>query len=329
MIDYVTFVNPEVHERGSAVERRDIEIFLELGRELHFGRTAENLHVSTARVSQTIKKMERRIGVPLFERTSRRVALTPVGRRLHDDLDPAYRRILEGIDRAIAAGRGVDGVLRVGFIGTAVGRFVVEVADAFHTRHSTCRVRIRESPYSDGTALLGDDEIDVLLAVLSPPEGSEFTAGPVLFREAPMLAVPARHPFARRASVSLDDLARDKVLRPRLIPDFVDEAVVPRRTPSGALIERGPAFDTIQEMLALVGVGKGVFPVPTHASRYDARPDVAYVPLLDGPPFEWRLVWRTTAETARIQAFAQTAHDYAALRPNPLLDTDTDPDPGR
>ncbi|MEV7908389.1 LysR family transcriptional regulator, partial [Streptomyces anulatus] len=209
------------------MERRDIEIFLKLGEELHFGRTAENLHVSTARVSQTIKKLERRIGVPLFERTSRRVALTPIGRRLHEDLRPAYRQILDGVDRAIAAGRGVDGELRVGFIGTAVGRFVFEVADTFHTRHPTCQVQIRESAYSDGTTLLGNGEIDLLLAVISPPEDSELTASPVLFREDPLLAVSARHPFARRASVSLDDLARDKVLRPRLIPDHVDEAVVP------------------------------------------------------------------------------------------------------
>jgi DNA-binding transcriptional LysR family regulator len=44
------------------VEQRDIEIFLILAEELHFGRTTERLHVSTARVSQTISKLERRIG---------------------------------------------------------------------------------------------------------------------------------------------------------------------------------------------------------------------------------------------------------------------------
>ena len=87
------------------MEQRDIEIFLTLAEELHFGRTAERLHVSTARVSQTIKKLERRIGAALFERTSRQVALTPIGRRLDDDLRPAYQQIREGIDRAIASGR--------------------------------------------------------------------------------------------------------------------------------------------------------------------------------------------------------------------------------
>jgi DNA-binding transcriptional LysR family regulator len=52
------------------MERRLIEIFLTVAEELHFGRTAERLHVSTARVSQTVKQLERRVGVLLFERTS-------------------------------------------------------------------------------------------------------------------------------------------------------------------------------------------------------------------------------------------------------------------
>jgi len=72
------------------MELRDIEIFLTLAEELHFGRTAERLRVSQARVSQAIRRQERRLGVALFDRTSRRVALTPVGRRLREDL---YHRL--------------------------------------------------------------------------------------------------------------------------------------------------------------------------------------------------------------------------------------------
>jgi DNA-binding transcriptional LysR family regulator len=87
------------------VERREIEIFLALADELHFGRTAERLHVSTARVSQTITGLERRFGARLFERTSRRVTLTPVGSRLRDDLRPAVEQIEAGIARATATGR--------------------------------------------------------------------------------------------------------------------------------------------------------------------------------------------------------------------------------
>jgi DNA-binding transcriptional LysR family regulator len=301
------------------MERRDIEIFLVLAEELHFGRTADRLHVSTARVSQTIKKLERRIGAELFERTSRKVGLTPIGRRLYEDIRPAYQQIRDGVDRAIAAGRGVDGVLRVGFIGTAVGQFLHQVAGVLHTRHPACQVQVLEARYSDFLELLRADEIDVMLVPM-PIEEPDLVSSPVLFREPSVLAVSARHRFARRTSVSMEDLAADRVLRPRAVPDYMDESLVPRRTPSGRPIERGPDFGTVQEMLSLIGAGKGVFPVPAHAGRYDTRPDVAYVPISDGLPRERRLVWRSAAETGRIRAFTRAALDLAGSRENPLLD---------
>ncbi|MBB5778251.1 LysR family transcriptional regulator [Nonomuraea jabiensis] len=296
------------------MERRDLEIFLILAEELHFGRTAERLHVSTAMVSQTIKSIERRIGVPLFERTSRRVALTPVGRRLEEDVRPAFLQIEEGIARAVAAGRGVTGTLRVGFVGTAIGQFVIGVADRFSARHPECEVRIIENRYADGTSQLHADEIDLLLAG-APSLEDDLAESPVLFRESPVLAVSARHPFARRESVAMADLTRDQVLMPRSLSQEVDELVVP---PLEGL-RRGPSFSTIQEMLALIGAGKGVFPVPAHAVHYDSRPDVAYVPIRDGQPFAWRLIWRATAESARIRAFVQAAEDAVKDDPSPLI----------
>ncbi|MFE3451692.1 hypothetical protein ACFXJ8_22485 [Nonomuraea sp. NPDC059194] len=64
----------------------------------------------------------------------------------------------------------------------------------------------------------------------------------------------------------------------------------------GRPIVRGPAFTTTEEMLTLVGAGKGTYPVPAQAAQFYARPDVAYVPIHDAPSFEWALVWRNTGE---------------------------------
>jgi len=293
------------------VERREIEIFLVLAEELHFGRTAERLHVTTARVSQTISKLEQRFGALLFERTSRRVTLTPVGRRLHDDLKPAFDQIEEGIERAIAAGREVRGVLRVGFFRAAAARFVLDVANLFEARHPDCAVEIRENQLNNALGLVRADEIDILLLML-PLDEPDLVAGPVLVREARMLAVSSRHPFARRESVSLNDLARDKVLRsPDSLPAYLHDSLVPAQTPDGQTITRGPTFATIQEMLSLIGAGRGMYPQPAHMAQYYARPDVTYVPIRDGAPFEWAFTWRRVAETQRIRAFNQAALDLA------------------
>lgn len=75
------------------MELREIEIFLVLAEELHFGRTAERMYLSQSRVSQVIRAMETRAGGRLFERTSRQVRLTPLGEQLRDRLRSPYDQI--------------------------------------------------------------------------------------------------------------------------------------------------------------------------------------------------------------------------------------------
>ncbi|MDN5854205.1 MAG: LysR substrate-binding domain-containing protein [Actinomycetia bacterium] len=299
------------------MEHRDIEIFLTLADELHFGRTAERLHVSTARVSQTIKKLERRIGAPLFVRTSRQVQPTRIGRRLCDELRPAHQQIQDAIERAMSTARGVRGTLRVGFIGAASGRFVLEVAEAFRVEHPDCEVLLSENQFGQGLGPLRGGEIDMVLATL-PARGArqaDLTAGSVLVEEFQLLAVPATHPFAGRPSVSFADLARTTVLRtPPAIPAFWDQALVPPHTADGRPVERGPSFDTTQEMLALVGAGMGTYPMSTQFTSYYVHPDVVYVPIHDAPPYQRRFRWRSAAETATIRAFDRAAATVAAAR---------------
>jgi DNA-binding transcriptional LysR family regulator len=288
---------------------------------LHFGRTAERLHVSTARISQAIRSLERRVGAPLFERTSRRVVPTPLGEQLRDDLRPAYDGMRKALEKAVSAGRGVDGVLRVGFVNAAVGQLILLAADAFRARHPRCEVEIREVQVGDCLVALRAGEVDVLVAGL-PIDEPDLTAGPVLLREPRMLAVAKRHPFARWKSVSLEDLSRDEVLRaPCSDLDYWEASRVPERTPGGRPIARGQVTATFQEALTLIGAGRGVYPVGAHAARYYGRPDIAYVPFQDAPPLEWGLIWRRTGATTRVRAFAEAAREVTESRGGPMYDS--------
>ena len=107
----------------------------------------------------------------------------------------------------------------------------------------------------------------------------------MLVSEGRALAVPAGHPLARRESVSLDDLNDLDVLQ----------------SPGDA--------STLNELLTLVGAGRGVLPVGAQARRYYARPDVSYVPFSDAPPLQWGLIWRADRVNARTRAFARAAQD--------------------
>ncbi|MFG1625311.1 LysR family transcriptional regulator [Kribbella sp. NPDC049227] len=290
------------------LERYELETFLTLAEELHFGRTAERMHVSTARVSQTIRGLERRVGAPLFNRTSRRVELTPIGRTLSDDLRPAREMIAAGFERAVRSARGITGTLRVGFVGAAGGQLLLEAAELLHTREPGCEVLVREVQLDDAVPRLLDGEVEVLLTCFLS-ERDDLVTGPALVTEARMLAVPSGHPFADRRSVSVEDLAGVTVLR---APDELPSSHPPGQTPAEPPMEPGPTAGSFQEILTLVGAGRGVFPIGAHARRYYLRPDVAYVPFPDAPPVHWRLMWRTDGATARVHAFAAAAHDLVS-----------------
>ena len=73
------------------IELRELRIFLVLADELHFGRTAERMGISQPGVSEAVRVLESRLGVKLFDRTSRRVRLTPAGEELRASSPPRWR----------------------------------------------------------------------------------------------------------------------------------------------------------------------------------------------------------------------------------------------
>ncbi|WP_218021399.1 LysR family transcriptional regulator [Nocardia crassostreae] len=188
------------------LERHEIEVFLTLVDELHFGRTAEKLHLSTARVSQTVTKLERRLGVPLFERSSRRVTATPAACALYADIRPAWDRIAAAVRHTIDTGHGRGGTLTVAFTDAATGQLLTRAAEYFNAELPDCTMRIREVPPAQAISRLRDGEIDIALDML-PVTDPDISTGAVLVEEARVLAVPAQHRWAHRRSITGSDLA--------------------------------------------------------------------------------------------------------------------------
>jgi DNA-binding transcriptional LysR family regulator len=276
---------------------------------LHFGRTAERLHLTTGRVSQVVKKLERRIGGPLFERTSRSVRLTAVGRQLADDLVPVTEAMAAALRRAEDAARGIAGELRVAFLGEWTAPVLLRAVALFGARHPDCRVDVREVQLGNSRTSLEDGTVDVLIASY-PFDG--MANGPVLLTERRVLAVAAGHPLAAESSVSVEVLADHPVVQyPAVTSASFKRDRTPEHTPSGRPVPKGPSGGTFSEMLSLVAMGRGVLPVGEHSRHYYPRPDVAYVPIHDAPPILRGPVWREGNSTVRVLAFVRAAADAA------------------
>ncbi|WP_448320773.1 LysR family transcriptional regulator [Streptomyces sp. CO7] len=294
---------------GAVMERQEIEIFLTLAEELHFGRTAERVGVSQSRVSQTVARLERRIGARLFDRTSRQVALTPIGEQLRDDLAPAWRAVEEAVARATAAGRGITGSLRIGFSGAFTGHLLHSIAEAFGRRHPGVDVQIRQVQISDpyGPLRAGDVEVQITEPPVAEPD---LTLGPVLVSQPRVLLMSSSHPLARREAVSLEDLAESTLLTVGgSVPRHWLDHHFPRQTPSGRPIPHGQAMTHWEDALSLVLAGKGVTPVAAAGAHYYSRPGLVFKPFTDAPGIDYAFVWPTGRETARLRAFVRVAMD--------------------
>jgi DNA-binding transcriptional LysR family regulator len=298
-----------------SVEFAQIEAFVALAEELHFGRASERLYVSQPVVSRRVAALEREIGGALFERTSRHVRLTPLGADLLGQLQPAYDQLHEALRRARAAARQPAGLLRIGVGPTTGSPALTDVVDAFHTGHRDCQAQVCEIDVWDPLGALRRDEADIILnwQVLDEPD---LTIGPTLEYRERVLAVSRRHRLSARQSISVEELAGEKVHGgvPSTYPATILDAIMPRHTPSGRAISRDvrPA-GPLQEALHRVSLGEFVHPTMTGIAIY-ARPDIVLVPIHDLPPMPLGLIWCTIRENARIRAFAAVAESVTNLR---------------
>jgi DNA-binding transcriptional LysR family regulator len=292
------------------IELREIRVFLVLAEELHFGRTATRLGLTQSRVSQSLRGFERKLGVRLFERTSRRVALTPAGDRLRGAISEPYAG-LTGVLRTTAA---VDqpSRLRLGADNAAsIGPRLLAAIEAYERGVPGRAVRIVDVSAADLLGALRRDEVDVVIARL-PVDEPDLVVGPVMAHEARLLAVAADHPLAGRADVSVDDIADYDVGWTDGLFPTPGEAFFPSRTPAGRpirLVRLG--IEDINELIVTIARGRIIHPTISSFAAHHGHPGVTYVPIVDVPPAPAALVWRRDGSAPALREFIDVARSAA------------------
>ena len=293
-------------ERGLAVDMAQAEAFLAVAEELHFGHAAGKLRVSQPRISRLVAALEREVGGKLFERTSRRVALTPLGEQFHALLLPGYAQMQTALARARHAAREAAGLLRIGCLVTLAGPALTRLIDEFSVRCPECQVSLHVVETRNPYAPLRRADIDVLVSYLVVDQ-PDLTAGPAIEHRDRALLVGCGHRLAGARSVSVEDLAGEEVHQnaPGFPPELYD-AIVPPATPSGRPIRRTYPWRDDEDVF--LAVARGQIAHPSFAGMPLAtRPDLVQVPIRDLPPLPVGLIWRTVHHNARIRALAATA----------------------
>lgn len=249
----------------------------------HFGRAAERCRVTQPTLSTQLRKLEENLGAPLVERSSRFLALTPVGTAVVAHA----RRILEEADQIAELVRHHHGtlmsVLRLGIIPTLSPYILPLLLKRLHQRYPGLRLVLREDLTANLMAALDAYALDVLLIAL--PEQTVGYRSMPLFLEPFCFACPPGHKLSNRPAVTERELRHERLLlldEGHCLRDQALEVCGEQHSDSRGQSDdfRATSLETISEMVA-AGLGCTLLPamaVPHLTARHrhlEVRPLVA------------------------------------------------------
>jgi len=289
------------------IDLRQLRQFIAVAEELHFHRAAERLNMSQPPLTATIRRLEKEVGAKLLERGNRVIRLTAAGKALLE-----HARLTVGqADQAVAAARdaaaGRVGTLRLSYVGSAMYGRLASMIRAFRRAYPGVKLELKEATTAAQVAALHEETSD--LAVLHPPLPDDAGLQMMPFDDDRFaIALPAAHPLASKADVTLADLAEE--------PFVMWPAAQGRGFHSQAVrlcATFGFAPRIVQEahqmhgVLALVAVEVGVSMVPASMAGFRGD-EIVYRPLdLEGSTFTLFLCHRDETLSAAAQNFVDMA----------------------
>jgi DNA-binding transcriptional LysR family regulator len=252
------------------VELRQLRYFVTVAEEGGFNRAAERLHVVQPAVSQQIRRLERELGVLLFHRSTRRVALTAAGERLLSEARAALSAVDRVGDVAAALATGAGAVLRIG-TSQGLGDRLSQVLSGLPEP-----VRLLALPLSDRLSAVRTGELDAaFVRILDAAPGLELLP---LWTDKLVAALPASHRLASHDELSLTQLAG---LPARLAPRPDNPPFYDLITEAGTTLTLTTPFTNVQDTLAEIGAGQSAWTVlyAGPATSVPAR-GVAFRPLI-------------------------------------------------
>ncbi|MFD1522990.1 LysR family transcriptional regulator [Pseudonocardia yunnanensis] len=282
------------------MELQQMRYVLAVAETANFTRAAERCRVVQSALSHQIARLERELGARLFDRTSRRVGLTPAG----EAFLPAARQALDAAERARAEVAAVSGELRgrlaIGTIPTVTAVDLASALKRFQVRHPHVRITLRAGSSDELAERVRQGDLDIAFLGLPPSVQPKGVRGRALARGELVAIVAPGHPLADVADVDLHRLSKEV---------FVDyPAGTAARAQSdeafaAAGVTREVAFEvTNADLVArLVRLGLGIGMMP--AAFVTELPNVHVVELRDPPTRVEHVIWSRLRPSPAAAAF--------------------------
>jgi len=254
-------------------------------------------------LSAAIRSLEEELGVRLFERTTRSVALTPAGTVLKEEGAAVMAQLQRAVESTRRVGHGLEGRLRVGFIGIATDLGLSDVIRSFHQSRPHVALELEELTPPKLEARLLDGTLDVALT-RSGSRGHEELTYQLFAEEGYRLAIPVEHTLSDQKNIAVTDLHHEPLLFfPRVFHPELHDAWMSTFHHAECSPRLVQEVRSLQTELALVSGGLGLALVTESVA---ARPHrgIAYRPIAgDVPPVRVDVAWRRADDAPSLASF--------------------------
>ena len=290
------------------MELRHLRYFQAVGREEHFGRAAQRVHVAQPALTRQIKDLERELGVALFERLPRGVRLSSAGRVFLEDVDAILAQVDHAANRAKDFASGRLGAVRVGFSELAQGHHLIPKALLdFRLKEPNVNLELISLGSSAQIEAVKAGRLDVAIVydVHYTPADLEQLEVMEIGVSTIALALYPGHPLAEKAEIRLVDLAGEPMVWPirDAQPAYYDRLMA-------ACLAKGVSPRIVQEvathtiLLSLISAGMGVGFITTPMDIPSSR--VVMRPITDlDMSFRVNLLWRKADPSPALQRFIE------------------------
>ena len=291
------------------VELRHLHSFVAVAEELNFTRAAERLHLAQPALSAQIRQLEQRVGARLFERTTRRVELTPAGRALLDEAPV----LLDGMDAALRAARmaaaGETGALTVGLLATAALDVTPRILRAFARERPKVAVSVRNVDFADPSGGVRSGDAD--LAMVWLPFRDDGLACDPLFDDRRVAVFASDHPLAAHEQLEVAELLAEPMCWVEGV-DPVAGAFWTLDEQRGAPPVIGATVTGFEDMFAAVRAGAAFAAIPASIATGLPFADIAARPVNGLPGATVAICRRAGSEDPLVEAFAACAREACA-----------------
>jgi LysR family hydrogen peroxide-inducible transcriptional activator len=274
----------------------ELRYLVMLCREHHFGRAAERCHVSQPSLSVAIRKLEDRLGVTLFERTSTGVRTTPMGERVCQQAEKVLIEAAKVEEIASSGKNPLVGPLRIGVIPTIAPYLLPKLIPQLARLAPDMPLHLQENFTHNLAVLLKNGEMDA--AILSAPFGEAGIVTRAMYDEPFEVALPARHPLAAKQQICREEIDPAELLVLGQGNCFRDQVMFacPQFSTPGKIEEvvEATSLETLRHMTAS---GAGISVVPASACAVWPKDESLMCIRPFAPPSPSRrvvLAWRAT-----------------------------------